>query len=129
MFAIARLGDIGWDREDGEPALLLDRRRGTRQRVLGAPGDYDPRARSGESAGDRIADPRAAAGYDRDLAVELRPNPAPLLGAARNGRSRNGQAIDWKRRASPLMCFAVSMSRSVIFMPASCVQNENVRML
>ena len=39
------------------------------------------------------------------------------------------QAIDWKRRASALMCLAVSMSRSVIFMPASWVQNENDTML
>jgi hypothetical protein len=116
MFAIGPLGDIGWDRENGMPAFLLDRRRGTRQRLLGAPGDYDPRARSGEGAGDRIADTSAAPGYDRDLAVELQGG-------------RNCQAIDWKRRASALMCFAVSMSRSVIFMPASWVQNENVRML
>jgi hypothetical protein len=130
MFAIGRLGDVGWDRENGLPAFLLDRRRGARQRLLGAPSDYDPRARSGEGAGDRIADASAAAGDDRNLAVELAGvAPAPLLRAARNGGSGNGQAIDWKRRASPLMCFAVSMSRSVIFMPASCVQNENVRML
>jgi hypothetical protein len=130
MFAIGRLGDVGRDCENSQPAFLLDRRCGARQRLLRAPGDRDPRARSGESAGDRIADASAAAGYDRDLAVELADvAPAPLLGAGRGGRSGNGQAIDWKRRARALMCFAVSMSRSVIFMPASCVQNENVRML
>ena len=117
-FAVGRLGDVGWDGQNRPPAFLLDRLGRMRQRLLGAPGDGDPRPLPGESAGDRIADSRAAAGDDRDLAVEL-------------ARSRGGncQAIDWKRRASALMCFAVSMSRSVIFMPASCVQNEKVRML
>jgi hypothetical protein len=87
-----------------------------RQRLLGASSDRDPRALTGESARDRIANSRAAAGDERDLAVELQGGG-------------DGQAIDWKRRASALMCWAVSMSRSVIFMPASCVQNENDRML
>ena len=86
------------------------------QRRLGATGDRDPRALTGESAGDRKAYSRAAPGHDRDLAVELQGGG-------------DGQAIDWKRRASALMCWAVSMSRSVIFMPASWVQNENDRTL
>jgi hypothetical protein len=90
-----------------------------RQRIPGAPGDSDPRALPGEGAGDRIANSRAAARDDRNLAVELRLAPG----------GGNCQAIDWKRRASALMCLAVSMSRSVIFMPASWVQNENDRML
>jgi hypothetical protein len=95
MFAIGRLGDVGCDRQDRRSAFLLDRRCGARQRLLRAPGDRDPRALSGEGAGDRIADPRAAAGYDRNLAVELADvAPAPLLGAGRGGRSGNGQAID-----------------------------------
>ena len=115
-FAIGGLGDVGRNGENRLSAFLLDRLGRVGQRLLGAPGDRDPRALTGEGAGDRIADSRAAAGDDRDLAVELA------------GRG-NCQAIDWKRRASALMCFAVSMSRSVIFMPASCVQNEKVRML
>ena len=84
--------------------------------IFGATGDSDPRALTGEGARDRKANSRAAPGHDRDLAVELQGHG-------------NCYAIDWKRRASALMCFAVSMSRSVIFMPASCVQNENDRML
>ena len=42
-------------------------------------------------------------------------------------RERHG--IAWKRFASALIRFAVSMSRSVIFIPASWVQNENETML
>jgi hypothetical protein len=42
-----------------------------RQRLLGASSDRDPRALTGESARDRIANSRAAAGDDRDLAVEF----------------------------------------------------------
>ena len=49
--------------------------------------------------------------------------PAPARGGGKP------QAIDWKRFASALILFAVSMSRSVIFMPASWVQNEKETML
>src|SRR6185437_10582821 len=90
--AIVRLGDVGRDHENGAPAFLLDRLRRTDQRPPGAPGDRDPRALPGEGAGDRKADSSAPAGDDGDLAVELR------LAA---------HAIDWKRWASALMCFAV----------------------
>ena len=80
-----------------------------------------------EAARDRVAEPAAAAGHDRDLAGELgRARPPPSLPgplpAPRHG-------IDWKRLTSALIRFAVSMSRSVIFIPASWVQNENETML
>ena len=123
--AVVRLGDVGWDRENGLTAFLFDRGGRTRQRVLGAPGDRDPRALTGEREGDRKAYSRAAPGHDCDLAVEL----TGLVSRRRRHCLPGRQAIDWKRRASALMCFAVSMSRSVIFMPASWVQNEKVRML
>jgi hypothetical protein len=60
------------------------------------------------------------------------PTPAP---PHRRGRERvrpsasSGHGMAWKRFASALIRFAVSMSRSVIFMPASWVQNENETML
>ena len=50
------------------------------------------------------------------------PSPQRLAPARSHG-------IAWNRFASALIRFAVSMSRSVIFMPASWVQNENDRML
>src|SRR5262249_11076816 len=111
-----RLRHVGWNRENGLAAFLLDHPSRAGQRVPGSPGDGDPRALSGEGAGDRLADSRGPARHERDFAGE------------RQARG-NGQAIGWKRRASALMCFAVSMSRSVTFMPASWVQNENDTML
>ena len=53
------------------------------------------------------------------------PNPPPQGG----GNTPTPHAIAWKRLARALILRAVSMSRSVIFMPASWVQNENETML
>ena len=74
-FAVGGLGHVGCDRHDRRSAFVLDRRRRTDQRVLGASGDGDPRSLTGEGARDRIADPRAAAGHEGDLAVELQRLP------------------------------------------------------
>ena len=52
------------------------------------------------------------------------PRAVPSLAWTCHTPTRS-QAIDWNRRAKALIGFAVSMSRSVIFIPASWVQNEN----
>ena len=65
--AVGRLGDVGLDRQNRRSAHLLDRRRRARKRLPGPAGDGDPGAFAREGARDPIADPRAAAGHDRDL--------------------------------------------------------------
>ena len=61
------------------------------------------------------------------------PSPAPppvtIATLPANSIVSGRHAIDWNRFASALIRFAVSMSRSVIFIPASWVQNENETML
>ena len=69
--AVLRLGDVGCNRKHRRAAFLLDRGSRARKRLLGPPGDDDPRPLAGEGARDRVAEPGAAAGHDRDLAGEL----------------------------------------------------------
>ena len=84
---------------------------------------------AGEGARDRVAKAPAPAGHDRNLVGELAPGVGSACSTAASPPPLPCHAIAWKRLASSLIRFAVSMSRSVIFMPASWVQNENETML
>ena len=123
--AVKRLGDVGFDGQNRRSARLLDRRRRLHERGLGSASEGHRSALARQGARDPVADTRAAAGHDRDPAGKLeRLAPFRRSRWIRHAPTRR-QAIDWNRRAKALIRFAVSMSRSVIFIPASWVQNEN----
>ena len=69
-----------------------------------------------------------------DRVLEAAPGPARSsitreAATALCPKAEGAHAMVWNRFASALIFFAVSMSRSVIFIPASCVQKENDTML
>ena len=96
-------------------------------------------------SGGRIA-PEGTCDQGQGLRHGATPHPSPPHKGGGNSSRPNGSAplyqgvsvsihrrslygIAWNRFASALMRLAVSMSRSVILCPASCVQNENETML
>ena len=143
--AVGGRGDVRLDGERRRPGMVGNGGGSMFQPFDVARDDRHARALAGEGARDRKANARAPAGDHRHFsgkaslghrtkagalgALALPDRAAARSEATSSARCSQGYGIAWKRFASALIFFAVSMSRSVIFMPASWVQNEKETML